>query len=60
MVICVLFSFKAIFWLMLGSTRDFSAIALCFFGGIHLTSVVSELANEVSCDQQDPVMNKYF
>jgi hypothetical protein len=32
----------------------------CFFGGgIHLTSVLSELTNEVSCGQQSPVMNKY-
>ena len=58
MAICALFSFKSLFFLTLGGTGDFSAIPLFSFG-IHLASVLSELKNEVSCDQQSPVMNKY-
>jgi len=41
----------------LGWTGDFSVIPL--FYDMRLTSLVSELTNEVSCDQQSPVLNKY-
>jgi hypothetical protein len=63
MAIFVLLSFKAIFYLMIGRTGDFKAAPLfrfnCFDFGILLTSVVSELTSEVSCNQQGSVMNKH-